>query len=130
MIFLFRKGWRLSCGLHCWDFCKKIVILICSVMLFSSEIVYYLHKCIIQPCIEYCYDAWAGVASLEPLAGHQDVGNLILFCRYCFDRSSIVCTTHTPSAERGLNLLPNLQQGVRWVVELDRTSTLRVGLLE
>ena len=61
---------------------KKIVTLICCVMLFSSEIAYYLHD------NEYCYDAWAGVASVEPLADHQNVVSLNLFCRYFFDRCS------------------------------------------
>ena len=48
---------------------KKILTFICSVMLFSSEIAYYLHN------NEYCYDSWVGVACLEPLADCQNVAS-------------------------------------------------------
>ena len=79
---------------------KKIGALICSMKFLSPEVVLYLYKSTICPCMEYCCHAWAGapncylelldklqnqicrtvspslVASLKPLA------SLSLFYRY------------------------------------------------
>ena len=78
----------------------------------SPEVVLYLYKCIIHPCMEYCCHVWAGVpscylelldklqkqicrtvgpslaASLEPLAHRRNVASLSLFYRYYFGRCS------------------------------------------
>ena len=74
----------------------------------SPEVVSYLYKSAIQPCVEYCCHVWVGApscyldlldklqkqicttvgpslaASLEPLAHHQNVASLCLFYRYYF----------------------------------------------
>ena len=77
---------------------------------FSSEVVLYLYKSNIQPCMEYCCHVWAPscylelldklqkrtcrtvgpslAASLEPLARCWNVANLSLFYRYYFGRCS------------------------------------------
>ena len=39
---------------------KKIGALICSMKFSSSEVVLYLYKSTIQPCMEYCCCVWAG----------------------------------------------------------------------
>ena len=86
---------------------KKTGALICSMKFLSPEFALYLYKSIIQPC-----HVWAGAcscylelldelqkricktvgpslaASLEPLAHHQNVASLSLFCRYYFRRCS------------------------------------------
>ena len=86
---------------------KKTGALICSMKFLSPEFALYLYKSIIQPC-----HVWAGArscslelldelqkwicktvgpslaASLEPLAHHQNVASLSLFCRYYFGRCS------------------------------------------
>ena len=77
------------------------------------EVALYLYKSIIQPCMEYCCHGWAGApscylelldklqkqicrtvgpslaVSLEPLAHHRNLVNLILFYRYYFGRFSL-----------------------------------------
>ena len=92
---------------------KKIGALIQSMKFLSSEVALYLYKSIIQPCMEYCCHVWVRAApscymelldkvqkqicrtvgpslaaSLEPLAHHQNVASLSLFCRYYFGRWS------------------------------------------
>ena len=91
---------------------KKIGALIRSMKFLSPEVVLYLCKSTIRPCIEYCFHVWAGTpscylelldklqkricraidpslaASLEPLAHRRNVASLSLFCRYYFDRCS------------------------------------------
>ena len=78
----------------------------------SPRVPLYLYKCIIRPCMEYCYHVWAGApscyleyldklqkwicrsagpllaASLEPLAHRRNVASLSLFYRYYFGRCS------------------------------------------
>ena len=78
----------------------------------SLEVVLYLYKSIIHPCMEYCCHVWAGVpscyfefldklqkrmsrtvapslaTSLEPLALRRNVANLSLFYRYYFGKCS------------------------------------------
>ena len=78
----------------------------------SPEVVLFLYKSTICPCMEYCCHVWAGapscylelrdklqkricrtvgpsfVASLEALAHHQNVASLSLFDRYYFGRCS------------------------------------------
>ena len=82
---------------------KKIGALICSMKFLSPEVALHLYKSTIQPCMEYCYQVWAGVpscylelldklqkqmcwtvgpslaASLEPLAHRRNVASLSLF---------------------------------------------------
>ena len=77
------------------------------------EVALYLYKSIIQPCMEYCCHGWAGApscylelldklqkqicrtvgpslaVSLEPLAHHRNLVNLILFYMYYFGRFSL-----------------------------------------
>ena len=88
---------------------KKIGALICSVKFLSPEVVLYLYKSTIRPCIEYCCHVWAGyylelldklqkricrtvdpsfAASLEPLTHRGNVTSLSLFYRYYFGRCS------------------------------------------
>ena len=73
---------------------------------FSCEVVMYLYKSTIHPCMEYCFHVWAGapccclemlyklqkwicrnvgpslITSLEPLAHRQNVASWSLFYRY------------------------------------------------
>ena len=89
---------------------KKIRAIIRSMNFFSPEVVLYLYKSIIHPCMEYCCHVWAGVpscyldlldklqkqiwrtvglslaASLKPLTHHWNVASLSLFYRYYFSR--------------------------------------------
>ena len=89
---------------------KKIGALIRSMKFF--EVVLYLYKCTIRPCMEYCCHVWAGApscylevldklqkriyrtvgpslaASLEPLPHRGNVASLSLFYRYYFGRCS------------------------------------------
>ena len=91
---------------------KKIGALIRSMKFLSLEVVLYLYKSTIRPCMEYCCHVWAGApscylelldklqkqicrtvgpslaASLEPLAHRQNVASLSLFYRYYFGRCS------------------------------------------
>ena len=91
---------------------KKIGVLICSMKFLSPEVVLYLYKSTICPCIEYCCHVWVGApscylelldklqkqirrtvgpslaASLEQLAHCQNVASLSLFYRYYFGRCS------------------------------------------
>ena len=91
---------------------KKIGALIRSMKFLCPEVALYLYKSTIRPCMEYCCHVWAGApscylalldklqkrisrivgpslaASHEPLAHHQNVASLSLFCRYYFDRCS------------------------------------------
>ena len=91
---------------------KKIGALIWSMKFLSPEVVLFLYKSTIQPCMEYCCHVWAGApscylelldklqkqicrtvdpslaASLEPLAHHQNIASLSLFYRYYFGRCS------------------------------------------
>ena len=91
---------------------KKIGALICSVKLLYPEVVLYLYKSTIQPCMEYCCHLWASApscylelldklqkwicravgpsvaSSLEPLAHRRNVTSLSLFYRYYFGRCS------------------------------------------
>ena len=91
---------------------KKIGALICSMKFLSHEVVLYLYKSTIRPCMEYCSHVWAGAPScylelldkiqkricktvrpslaafLEALAHHQNVASLSLFYRYYFGRCS------------------------------------------
>ena len=87
---------------------KKIGALNRSMKILSPEVVLYLYKSTIRPCMEYCCHVWAGApscslelldklqkqicrtvgpslaASLEPLAHCRNVASLSLFCRYYF----------------------------------------------
>ena len=91
---------------------KKIGALIRSMKFLSPEVALHLYKSTIWPCMEYCYNIWAGApscylelldklqkricravgpslaASLEPLAHHRNVASLSLFYRYYFGRCS------------------------------------------
>ena len=91
---------------------KKIGALIRSMKFLSPEVVLYLYKSNIRPCMEYCIQVWAGApscyldlldklqkricrivgpslaASLEPLAHRRNVASLSLFYRYYFGRCS------------------------------------------
>ena len=91
---------------------KKIGALICSMKFLSLDIVLYLYKSTIWPCMEYCCHVWAGApscylelldklqklicravgpslaASLEPLAHRRNVARSSLFYRYYFCRCS------------------------------------------
>ena len=91
---------------------KKIGALIRSMKFLSPEVVLYLYKSTIRPCMEYCCHVWAGApscylelldklqkricrkvdpslaASLEPMAHRQNVASLSLFHRYYFGRCS------------------------------------------
>ena len=91
---------------------KKIGIFIRSMKFLSPEVVLYLYKSTIRPCMEYCCHVWAGAlscylelldklqkricrtvgpslaASLEPLAHRRNVASLSLFYRYYFGRCS------------------------------------------
>ena len=87
---------------------KKIRALIRSMKFLSPEVVLYLNKSTIRPCMEYFHHVWVGApscylellgklqkrvcrtvgpslaASLEPLAHRRSVTSLSLFCRYYF----------------------------------------------
>ena len=89
---------------------KNIGVLIRSMKFLSPEVVLYLYKSTIRPCMEYCCHVWAGApscylelldklqkricrtvgpslaASLEALAHHRNVASLSLFYRYYFNR--------------------------------------------
>ena len=54
---------------------KKIGALICSIKFFSPEVVLYLNKFTIHPCMEYCCHIWAGPPSyyLELLDKLQNI---------------------------------------------------------
>ena len=91
---------------------KKIAALICSMKFLPPEVVLYLYKSTICPCMEYCCHFWAGApscylvlldklrkricrtvgpslaASLEPLAHRRNVTSLCLFYRYYLGRCS------------------------------------------
>ena len=91
---------------------KKIGALIRSMKFLSPQVILYLYKSTIRPCMEYCCHVWAGApscylelfyklqkricrtvgrslaASLEPLAHRQNVASLSLFYRYYFGRCS------------------------------------------
>ena len=91
---------------------KKIEDLIRSMKFLSPEVVLYLYKSTIRPCMEYCCHVWAGAPScylelldklqkricgtvgpslaafLEPLAHRRNVASLSLFYRYYFGRCS------------------------------------------
>ena len=91
---------------------KKTGALIRSMKFLSPQVVLYLYKSTICPCMEYCCHVWAGApscylelldklqkricrtvgpsraASLEPLAKRQNVAILSLFHRYYFGRCS------------------------------------------
>ena len=82
---------------------KKIGVLICPVKFLPAEVVLYLYKSTICPCMEYCCHIWAGAprcylelldkldkrirrtvgpsltASLEPLTHRRNVSSLSLF---------------------------------------------------
>ena len=42
---------------------KKIRALVRSMKFLSPRVPLYLYKCIIRPCMEYCYHVWAGAPS-------------------------------------------------------------------
>ena len=91
---------------------KKIGVLIHSIKFLSPEVVLYLYKSTIHPCMEYCCHVWAGApscylelfdqlqkgifrtfgpslaASLESLAHCRNVATLSLFYRYYLGRCS------------------------------------------
>ena len=99
---------------------KKIAALICSMKFLSPEVVLYLCKSTIRPCIEYCCHVWAGVPSwslellnklqkricrtvgpslaacLEPLTHHRNVASLSLFYRHYFGSCSSEQTQLVP----------------------------------
>ena len=49
--------------LYCYNSPKKIGALIRSVKLLPPEVVLYLYKSTIQPCMEYCYHVWTDAPS-------------------------------------------------------------------
>ena len=91
---------------------KKIGALIRSMKFLSPEVVLYLYKSTIRPCMEYCCHVWAGApscylelldklqkricrtvglslaTSLEPLAHCRNAASLSIFYRYYFGRWS------------------------------------------
>ena len=91
---------------------KIIGALIPSMKFLSPDVVLYLYKSTIHPCMEYCCHVWAGApsfyldlfdklqkricrivgpplaASLEPLPHRRNVTSLSLFYRYYFGRCS------------------------------------------
>ena len=91
---------------------KKIGALICSMKFLSPEVVLYLYKSTICPCMKYCCHVWTGApscylelldklqnricrtggpslaASLEPLVHLRNVASLSLFFRYYVGRCS------------------------------------------
>ena len=91
---------------------KKIGALGRSIKFLSPEVILYLYKSTIRPCLEYCCHVWAGApkcyldlldrlqnrvckmvgdtlaASLEPLAQRRDVASLSLFYRYYHSKCS------------------------------------------
>ena len=91
---------------------KKIEALIHSIKFLSPEVVRYLFKSTLWPCMEYCCHFWAVATSyylelldklqkricravvpslafsLEPLAHRQSVASLSFFYRYYFGRCS------------------------------------------
>ena len=91
---------------------KKIGALRRSMNFLSPEVVLYLYKSTIRPCLEYCCHIWAGApkcyldlldrlqnrvckmigdklaATLEPLAQRRDVASLSLFYRYYHSKCS------------------------------------------
>ena len=106
---------------------KKIGALIHSMKFLSPEVVLYLYKSTIQPCMKYC---WAGASScylelldklhklicktvgpslsvsLEPLAHHQNVVTWSLFYRHYISRCSSKLAQLVP--------LPYSQQRSTW----------------
>ena len=101
---------------------KKIGALIRSMKFLSLELVLYLYKSTICPCMGYCCHVWAGdpssylelldklqkricrtagpslAASLEPLAHRRNVASLSLFYRYYFGRCSSELAQLVPRA--------------------------------
>ena len=91
---------------------KKIGALFHSMKFLSPEVVLYLYKSTIRPCMKYCCHVWAGApscylelldklqkricrtigpslaASLEPVALPRKIASLSLFYRYYFGRCS------------------------------------------
>ena len=89
---------------------KEIEAVIIPMMFLSPEVILYLYKSTIHPCLEYCCHVWAGAPScylelldklqkqicktvgpsacLELLAHCWNVANLTLFYRYYFGRFS------------------------------------------
>ena len=89
---------------------KKIGALIRSMKFLSPEVVLYLYKSTIRPCMENCWHVWAGApscylelldklqkricrtlglslsASLEPLPHRRNVASLSLLYRYYFSK--------------------------------------------
>ena len=99
---------------------KKIGALIRSMKFLSPEVVLYLYKSTICPCMEYCCHVWAGApscylelldklqkricktvgpslaASLEPLAHRRNVASVSLFYRYYLDSCSSEIAQQVP----------------------------------
>ena len=91
---------------------RKIGALIRSKSYLTPEVVLYLYKSTIRPCMEYCCHVWGGApkryldlldklqrricyhigpalsSSLQPLAHRRNVASLSLFYRYYFERCS------------------------------------------
>ena len=109
---------------------RKIGFLIHSMKFLSPEVVLYLYKSTIQPCMEYCCHVWAGApscyselfdklqkqkfrtvgpsftASLKPLAHRWNVASLSLFYRYYFSRCASELSRLVPlpySRRRSIN---------------------------
>ena len=100
-------GWpsllKLDCGSYIFSIAniasRKIVVLVRSMKCLSPEVVLYLYKSTIRPCMEYCCHVWAGyiisrtvgpslAACLEPLAHRRNVTSSSLFYRNHFGRCS------------------------------------------
>ena len=99
-------------GLFYYLYCLKIGTLIHSIKLLFPEVVLYLDKSTVWPCMEYCCHVWAAAsicylklldklqnwigttaglslaAFLETLAHRRNVVSLSLFYRHCFGRCS------------------------------------------
>ena len=93
---------------------KKFGALICSMKFLSPEVVLYLYKSTIRPCMEYCCHVWAGAPScyLELLDKLQK--------RICRTVGPSVAASLEPLAHRwnvanlGINLVDILQNWLNW----------------
>ena len=112
LTFSFKLNWGSCIASIAKTVSKRIGALIRSMKFLSPEVVLYLYKSTIRPCMEYCCHVRAGApicylelpdklqkricrtvgpshaASLEPLVHRQNVASLSLFYRYYFGRCS------------------------------------------
>ena len=62
LIFSFKLDWSSYINIA-KTLSKKIGVLICSMNFFSPEVVLYLYKSTVIPCMEYCCHVWVGALS-------------------------------------------------------------------